>query len=125
MKSEDGSVNHPPQSSTPPSSVTPSSSTVAQSLFFNNENFTSRLLAACQERNQMPQDMHALMALAVQNFQQNQRQTAIKNDSTSPASSSAEPQVTMSPSNTPHTAARSGDENASFGEQVSLSKTCY
>jgi hypothetical protein len=51
MKSEDNSVApQPPQSATPPSSVTPSSSTFAQSLFFNNEAFTSRLLAACQER---------------------------------------------------------------------------
>lgn len=122
LKSEDQTVAQqppPPQSATPPSSVTPSSSTIAQSLFFNNEAFTSRLLAACQER-QMPQDVHTLMALAVQNFQQQQRQSVNKNESASPASSSAEPQTTMSPANTPHTAVKSTDENASLGEQVAI-----
>jgi hypothetical protein len=118
MKSEEPSlVAQAPQSATPPSSVTPSSSTMAQSLFFNNDNFTSRLLAACQER-QIPQDMHSLM-MAVQNFQQQQQASSVKNDSASPASSSAEHQNAMSPANTPHTAVKS--ENASIGEQVRTS----
>jgi hypothetical protein len=59
------------------------------------------------------------MALAVQNFQQQQQRQAInKHEAASPASSSAEPQATISPANTPHTTQKSTDENASFGEQV-------